>query len=103
MLHQEADGVTTFAATKTLVDLLSRRHSKRWGFFVVKRTLANVVYPTFFQAHKSSDYLYDIYPAEDLLYSLLADQFFTFAGKDRKLTFCSCSFQLPIILSILEM
>jgi hypothetical protein len=85
VVHQEADGVTTFATPEALVNFLCGRYGEGWGFFVVKRTLPDVVYTTFFQSYKPADDLHDVYPRLYLLYGLLTDQLIDFDRKDRKM------------------
>ena len=74
MLHDEADGVAAFAAPETFVNLLSRRYSKRWGFFVVEWAKSQVVCTSFLQPHKPANDINNINLAQYFLYGLLCDQ-----------------------------
>jgi hypothetical protein len=49
MLHEEADEITTFSASKTLENLFARRDREGGCFFVVKRTEAQIVGASSFQ------------------------------------------------------
>jgi hypothetical protein len=60
MFHQEADGITASAATKTFVDFLNRRYRERGCFFVVKRAEAKVIGASFFQFDEASNDLGDV-------------------------------------------
>jgi hypothetical protein len=51
-------------ATKTMIELFGGTNGKGWGFFVVKRTKAKQVGPTFFQLHVPPDDVGYINPGE---------------------------------------
>jgi hypothetical protein len=70
MLHDKADRITAFAATKTFVDLLAGRHGKGGCFLIVKRAEAQVIGTPSFQFYKTSDHIEDIGAAHDLLYGI---------------------------------
>lgn len=74
MFHQEADGITTFAASETLIDLFCRGNSERGRFFVVKWTEAKIIGASFLQFYERTNDINDIDPALNLLYRFLADQ-----------------------------
>ena len=74
MLHEEADGVAAFTASKALVNFFGRGYGERWCFFVVKWALSEVVYATLFKPYKAADHLHDIDPAKYLLYGMLTYQ-----------------------------
>jgi hypothetical protein len=62
MFHQETNGITASAATKTLVDFLGRGNGKRRGFFVMKGAKPQVIGPSFPEFDKLTDYFVDINP-----------------------------------------
>jgi hypothetical protein len=70
MLHEEADGIAAFTATKAFIDFFGRRDGKRRCFLVVKRANAQVIGTPFFELYKFSDDINNIYPAGNLLYGL---------------------------------
>jgi hypothetical protein len=74
MLHDKGDGVAAFAATKTLVDLLCRRHGKGWGLLVVKRAKTQVIGPTPFQFNECTYYIQHVNAGLYFLYGRLSDQ-----------------------------
>ena len=76
MLHQEADGIAALAATKTLVNLLGRRHREGGGLLVVKRAQTQVAGTPFFQFYKLADNINNIDATEYLLYGILTYQCF---------------------------
>ena len=68
MLDKKGNSRTVRAAAEAMVKLLGGTDSKRGGFFVVKRTEAKQVGPTFSQLHVLPDYINDIYPGKQVLY-----------------------------------
>jgi hypothetical protein len=73
MLHDKADRITCFAATKTFIEFFGRGNRERGRFFIMKRTESEVIGASFFQLDKPADNVNDIKPAEDLLYGSLGD------------------------------
>jgi hypothetical protein len=73
MFHDEANGITTFATSKTFINLLTGRYRERRGFFIVKRAEAKITGTPFFQLYELADHIKDIDSVEYLLYGILGD------------------------------
>jgi hypothetical protein len=74
VVHDEPDGIATFATAKTFVDFLARGDCEGWRLFVMKRTVAKVIGTSFFEFDETADNVYDVDSVLYLLYSLFADQ-----------------------------
>ena len=70
VLHDERDGISALAASKTMTGVSGWRHHERRGFLVVERTQALIVCATLLERHKLRHYLYDIGGVLDSLYGL---------------------------------
>ena len=68
MLHQEADGITAFAAAETLVNFLGWRNREGGRPFIMKRTIAQVVGAPFLQFYKLPNDINDINAVLNLFY-----------------------------------
>lgn len=71
MVHQKADGVSTFAASKALINFFGGRNGERRCFFVVEWAQSQIVGATLFQLYESPYDIYDINSALYLLYGVL--------------------------------
>jgi hypothetical protein len=74
MVHEKADGVTTFTTTKAFIYLFRGGNGEGRGLFVVKRTEAKIISATFLKLYKRAYYLYNIYSTLYLLYGSRRDQ-----------------------------
>jgi len=74
MLDEEADGVSTAAATKAFVEFLGLRDGKRGGLLVVERAKSQVTVTPSFQFDEFTDDIDDVDAVEDLLYGMWCDQ-----------------------------
>ena len=70
MLHDKADGIATFSATKAFVYFLGRRNGKGGRFFIVERAVADIVGSPSFQLNKCPNDIMDIDPVLNFLYGL---------------------------------
>ena len=60
MLHNEADGIASLAATEAMTHATCRRNIERRGLLVVERTQSLVVGPTASQRDKLRNYLNNV-------------------------------------------
>lgn len=74
MLHQKADRISAFTATKAFIYFLCRRNSERGCPFIMEWTKTKVIGPPFFQFYKTANRIDNINTAENLLYSILGNQ-----------------------------
>jgi hypothetical protein len=73
MLHQEADGITAFAATKAFVNFLGRGYRKTGCFLIMERAEAQVVRTPFFKVYEFADHFNDIDSTDDLFNGFVPD------------------------------
>jgi hypothetical protein len=73
MFHYETDRIAAAATAKALVNFLGWGNGKRRRFFIVKRAQADIINSTPFKLYKGINDLYDINPANYLLYCFLGD------------------------------
>ena len=76
MLHHKADSIAAFTTAEAFINLLAGRYAERRRFFIVKRAVTNVIGTSFFQFHKFTHYLYDVYAVGNLLYGGWGNQIF---------------------------
>ena len=73
MLHQEGNGIATFATAEAFEDLLRGGNREGRRALVMKRAKAEIIGAAFFQLYKTTHHIQDIDTGKDLLYGVLRD------------------------------
>jgi hypothetical protein len=75
VLHDKADGITTFPASKTFVDFLGWGYRKGRGLFIVEGADSEVIGPPALELNKAAYDIQDIDAVLYFLYGILGNQF----------------------------
>jgi hypothetical protein len=73
VLHEEADGIAVFAATKAVVELFGGAHAEAGGFFAMEGAQPHEVGAALFELHVATHHLDHIGTGDQLLNKGLGD------------------------------
>ena len=59
VVHKKSHRIARSPTAKALVEVLGGGHYEGWGFFLMKRAVADPIGPLFFERHKFPDHLFE--------------------------------------------
>ncbi len=74
VVHDEAKGIATGAATKAVIELLVGAHGEGRGLFLVERAAGRIILAGFFQLDTGADHVDDVEAVDEVVNETLGNQ-----------------------------